>query len=87
MAKLAAYTQAVRGLLTAGGAESVLAETGADTGSTEVYGITFFRDSAGECRVCVCLYHDNFTEVVIQWLNKLYVQLEERREISWFIHQ
>lgn len=51
------------------------------------YKITLFRDIAGEWQVCVCLYHDNFTKLVIKWLNKLYIRLEECREISWFMHQ
>lgn len=87
MAHLAVYVQAIHVLFTACIKELVLSEIGADTRSTKVYKITLFRDSTGECQVCVCLYHDNFTKLVIKWLNKLYIQLEECREVSWFIHQ
>lgn len=35
------------------------------------------RGREWECKVCVCLYRDNFAVLVIKWLNKLCVQLEE----------
>lgn len=79
MANLAPRVQA-RHVLTARIKELVLSEIGADSRSTKVYKITLFRDSTGECQVCVCLYHDNFTKLVIKRLNKLNVQLEECRE-------
>lgn len=87
MAQLAARGQAAHVLFAARIKNPMLSEIEADTRSTKVYKITFFRDSARERQVCVCLCHDNFTKLVIKWLNEMYIRLEEGREISWFIHR